>query len=499
MLALKRLSLAGILILILSGEVMAQATGVRWQSDLEAAKRLAAETNRLVLVHFWAPWCKPCMNLERNVLNQASVGRAVETDFVPVKLNADLYPASAHRYGVTSLPTDVVLTPDGRLLSKTNSPANAQAYIGQLTRIAASQRPGGRTTLAQGGPATSRGGTFQPGGSFTQPVGISHPPANHPHQHDSVAQTTGPAVPFQGNFDRYAQAKPQANPMIGPPQLPQRYPMMAANRETNPNGAPQTTSNPPVVQASPPSPSSSESYRGNAAVNSVANRPPVGNQYANLPQNSVSSYARQPGPSSQVPWSQQPPASGSRYGVPIAQPTSPPAGSFRPNPTRPPVSPMLGAVAPRNQIPPQANVAAQRPPAGAGLGVPKVPPGNPAVGLDGYCTVTLKTGHRWVRGDARWGVIHLGRTYLFIGPNEQQQFLTNPDFYSPVLSGNDAVLALEKGLSVVGHRKHGVFYGEHVYLFSSEETLGRFRLNPQRYAEGVRQAVQSHSGQTPLR
>ena len=53
----------------------------------------------------------------------------------------------------------------------------------------------------------------------------------------------------------------------------------------------------------------------------------------------------------------------------------------------------------------------------------------PALGLDGYCPVTLADQKKWQVGDRRYGVIHRGRTYLFAGPVEQQKFLANPDHY----------------------------------------------------------------------
>src|SRR5262249_29191052 len=84
-----------------------------WQPSLEAGEQLAARTNRLVLVHFWAPWCQPCVKLDADVLSQTETVRALEANFVMVKLNVDESPATARLYGVSSLPTDVIVTPNG--------------------------------------------------------------------------------------------------------------------------------------------------------------------------------------------------------------------------------------------------------------------------------------------------------------------------------------------------------------------------------------------------
>lgn len=79
------------------------------------------------------------------------------------------------------------------------------------------------------------------------------------------------------------------------------------------------------------------------------------------------------------------------------------------------------------------------------------------------------------------GAIHRGRTYLFVGPQEQQRFFADPDRYAPAASGNDVVLATEQGQAVPGMRQHGVYYGNHVYLFSSEASLEKFSKNPNVY------------------
>jgi protein disulfide-isomerase len=111
--------------------------------------------------------------------------------------------------------------------------------------------------------------------------------------------------------------------------------------------------------------------------------------------------------------------------------------------------------------------------------------------MDGQCPVTMMLTKQWVPGDRRWGAIHRGRTYLFAGPEQQKQFLTDPDRFSPTLSGDDPVVALDGRQAVPGRREHGLIYQQHIYLFSSEETLKRFSDNPARYATEVQQALRS--------
>ena len=116
-------------------------------------------------------------------------------------------------------------------------------------------------------------------------------------------------------------------------------------------------------------------------------------------------------------------------------------------------------------------------------------PGNPPLVLDGFCAVTLIEKHRWQVGSKHWGAIHLGRIYLFASEEARKSFLTNPDRYSPVLSGNDPVMRLDHNQDVLGKREYGAFYDDRVYLFASEENFQRFRGDPARYTIDNRQAL----------
>jgi YHS domain-containing protein len=112
----------------------------------------------------------------------------------------------------------------------------------------------------------------------------------------------------------------------------------------------------------------------------------------------------------------------------------------------------------------------------------------PLLALDGYCPVSLIEEQRWQLGDRRWGVIHRGRTYLFSGPEQQRKFLSDPDRYSPAISGQDVVMALDYGQEIDGKRALGVTYQNRMYLFSNDASRQAFERNPKRYATEVLQA-----------
>jgi YHS domain-containing protein len=120
--------------------------------------------------------------------------------------------------------------------------------------------------------------------------------------------------------------------------------------------------------------------------------------------------------------------------------------------------------------------APQQPPAGA------LAP-NPPLALDGYCAVTLAEGERWSKGDVMWGVRHRGRTYLFASEQQKQRFMADPDRYSPILSGYDPTRYIDSGEVVPGQRRHGMWFRGKIYLFADEDSLQRFSLRPEYYAQ----------------
>lgn len=311
---------------------------LHWETDLPKAQQLAQKTRRLVLIHFGGPWCQPCQRLEHQVFSQPGFGGELAANYVAVKVDPHQDPATAKKYGIEKVPTDVITTARGQLIYKIFPvPASAGAYIEHMNRLASMVQP----------PAELAAGTAPPTTIETGLDDGRQPISTQPRSTGSP----DPAV---------------AAVLAGSPD-----PAISADRRS-----------PPPVHAG----------RADASVSS----------------------------------------SESDNGAPRAA-------------------------------------------------------SNPPLALDGFCPVTLVERKKWLSGDARWGAIHRGRTYLFVGQQEQQAFLATPDRYAPVLNGIDPVVALDRQQELLGKREFGAFLDNQIYLFSSEASYRQFKKNPARYAVAPRQ------------
>lgn len=163
---------------------------------------------------------------------------------------------------------------------------------------------------------------------------------------------------------------------------------------------------------------------------------------------------------------------------------SPPKAQPSPSTTTNPYAASPGIAASPAQAKPTGEPPSVAPPVAAAA-----PPAHPPIGLDGCCPVTMKHARRWLPGNKEFGAVHEGRTYLFAGAAERDEFLQNYQKYAPLLSGFDPVVWIETGKKVEGKREFGMEFGESIFLFSSDESREKFTANAAGYASTLQQRL----------
>jgi thioredoxin-like negative regulator of GroEL len=89
---------------------------IHWERDFDSALKRARKAGKPLVVDFWADWCGWCERLDQTTYRDAKIVKLL-ADFVPVKVNTEGSRREvevAVKYGVSSLPTVVFLSPSGR-------------------------------------------------------------------------------------------------------------------------------------------------------------------------------------------------------------------------------------------------------------------------------------------------------------------------------------------------------------------------------------------------
>lgn len=141
-----------IFLIFLTCSQLSRADGLDWLGDLEAAKERAKQEYKFILLYFsGSDWCPACKRLKAEVFDQSDFADFARPKFVLVQADLPRYHPIGHlqlqanralekTFHVASLPTVIVLTPDGQELHRLGYVAGGPAgFISQLGPIAKAQ------------------------------------------------------------------------------------------------------------------------------------------------------------------------------------------------------------------------------------------------------------------------------------------------------------------------------------------------------------------------
>ena len=505
--------LATSFMLSLTTNIQAQQR-IRWYTNFSQAVKAAQRSNQLILLHFEMDNCRPCREVERNVFPRPQVAQAVGANFIPVKLNYKNAKKLAAQLKVNLFPTDVIFTPQGKVLHQASSPRDAQRYTQILNRVATGyygQRQMDRTRIAGRSSRSNyagdvRGRTNPSGRNSQRPNGVVDNRSfnRQDNRRGNVANNGG----SQRNSQFVGQRDNRNSAFANQRSNNNRNSEFARNNQFN-GGRRSNTTN-----------SFDNTRRSSTNDNRFARGGAFDPQRSNQKLDSVG-----------------PPRAGSGFrNAPYGSPSVDPGRAQRQNPTFDPQrnrrgqdqrqrqprdnrfvnnpSQTTGSQAnQRNGFDPRrgrANDPAQRrnpkfvnnPYTGNGAtgrngaggrndagrsGSRGLNSPNP-VCFDGYCPVTLAKDKLWRKGDQTQSMTYQGRTYYFANSAARRLFAQQPDRFTPVFSGYDPVIYLDTGQRVLGQRRHGLFVGGTIYLFRDEISLRRFKQSPKKYTNGLQQA-----------
>lgn len=86
------------------GAILPSPTAIAWHTHFETAQRLAAASQKMMMIAFFADNCPDCQWMECHVYVRAPIIAAAQR-IVALKINAEHFPQLARRYAVQKFPT----------------------------------------------------------------------------------------------------------------------------------------------------------------------------------------------------------------------------------------------------------------------------------------------------------------------------------------------------------------------------------------------------------
>lgn len=108
---------------------------IKWFRDLDAAAKVAADSDKPMVVKVGATWCGACVRMDQTTFASTSVKERLQAGFIAVNIDADRFPGIVRQFGVASFPTTFVLSADRSVLKRMPGLRSASQLISTLDSL----------------------------------------------------------------------------------------------------------------------------------------------------------------------------------------------------------------------------------------------------------------------------------------------------------------------------------------------------------------------------
>lgn len=114
---------------------------IYWMDNYDAARKVAMEEQKFIVMDFWATWCRPCVTMEHDMWSKPEMD-SIAYNFVALKIDVDHNKDLAVRYGANSIPKVVLIDPVGNVVWSKIGYSTPLPYLTILENIPLSALPG---------------------------------------------------------------------------------------------------------------------------------------------------------------------------------------------------------------------------------------------------------------------------------------------------------------------------------------------------------------------
>ena len=122
----------GLTWLVSGSAIAAEPSAISWRADLRSAQAEARAQGRPIWLQFTGPWCPSCERMERDTFRQSRIVARARSRFIPVRLRSDVHEELVSRYGITGIPTTIIVQPNGQVIARNEGFLDGPAFASFL-------------------------------------------------------------------------------------------------------------------------------------------------------------------------------------------------------------------------------------------------------------------------------------------------------------------------------------------------------------------------------